>query len=150
MADAMEESRLQAEAEAAAEAGWAEKAAAEAEADAADAAEMVATFAMIAACERGYAASFLAAHGGDLERAIHAFIEPSSGVDAQEGLLVLPGGEETDGLSEASSRLLRSCASACGSELSSEAVAVDLADVASEWSELANSDELGSLPSDWE
>ena len=134
MADAIDESKAQAEAQAAAEA---------------EAAEKIDTFAMIANCDREFAASFVSAHGEDLDRAVHAFFEPTG-----EQALADAGGRwqalgETDGLSEASSRLLRSI-STCGSEMSSEAVAVDLADVASEWSELADSEELASLPSDWE
>lgn len=119
MADAIEDSK--AEAEAQEEMLMADEA-------------KVQTFAMIAACDHEYSSSFLAAHGGNLERAIHSFVESSG--DAQELLA------EVDLLSEASSCLLRS-SSACSSELSSEAVAVDLADVTtSEWSDVAEESDV--------
>jgi len=98
------------------------------------------TFAAIAACDREFAKSFLAVHGDDLECAVDAFCEQT---DAR--LLVA----EADGLSHASSRLLLS-ASACSSDLASEAVAIDLGDVDSEWSEFAELEDLASLPSDSE
>ena len=127
-ADAMRESEAQAQAEAEAKAAAAEK---------------VETLASIAVCGLEYAASFLAAHGGDLDRAVRALLEPTDGLDEE-----LFG--ETSQLSDASSRLLLSV-SACSSERSSVALAVDLADVTSEWSEIAEIEEdLISLPSDWE
>ena len=128
VADAMRESEAQAQAEAEAKAAAAEK---------------VETLASIAVCGLEYAASFLAAHGGDLDRAVRALLEPTDGLDEE-----LFG--ETSQLSDASSRLLLSV-SACSSERSSVALAVDLADVTSEWSEIAEIEEdLISLPSDWE
>ena len=68
------------------------------------------------------------------QRGRYSFVESSG--DAQELLA------EVDLLSEASSCLLRS-SSACSSELSSEAVAVDLADVTtSEWSDVAEESDV--------